>query len=258
LITLFIKGSLASRFRLFSLKYLVGCGSLFVFYSLLIYVAVGLAKDRQELLEVALINYLWPAGTILLSIPLLKQRANAMLVPGTAFAMAGVFLVMTQGASLSWHAFLTRLQSHPTSLLLAFVAAGAWALYSNLARRWAIPGGPGGVELFVPATGLVLLLARFFWPESGGWTVKAGVEAVTMGCITALAYVLWDAAMRQGNLLLVASFSYFTPLLSTIVSCVYLQVVPGSKLWIGSLLIVAGSLISWRSVAKSSPDRGES
>jgi drug/metabolite transporter (DMT)-like permease len=67
--------------------------------------------------------------------------------------------------------------------------------------------------------------------------------------MTALAYVLWDVAMRKGNLLLVVACSYFTPLLSTLVSCVYLKVSPSPKLWIGCLLLVSGSLITWRSVS---------
>ena len=59
--------------------YLLGCGSLFVFYTAAIYLVVGLAKDREQLLEVALVNYLWPALTILCSLPLLKKRANRWL-----------------------------------------------------------------------------------------------------------------------------------------------------------------------------------
>jgi drug/metabolite transporter (DMT)-like permease len=68
--------------------YLLGCGSLFVFYTASIYVAVGLAKDREQVLEIALVNYLWPALTILFSLPLLKKRASLWLVPGTALALA--------------------------------------------------------------------------------------------------------------------------------------------------------------------------
>jgi drug/metabolite transporter (DMT)-like permease len=66
--------------------YLLGCGSLFVFYTAAIYLAVGLAKDREQLLEIALVNYLWPALTVLCSLLLLKKRASLWLVQGTALA----------------------------------------------------------------------------------------------------------------------------------------------------------------------------
>lgn len=243
------RGGVARRVRGLKREYLLGCGFLFALYTLAIYLAVGLAHDRSQLLEIALVNYLWPAGAILMSLPLLNRRARVWLAPGTALALLGVFLVMTQGARVSWAAFSGHLRDNPLAYFLALVAAVAWSLYSNLARRWAAPGGGGAVELFVPATGLLLLLARLMRPESGAWTARAAIEACALGAITTLAYVLWDFAMREGDLPLVLAGSYFTPLLSTLVSAAYLVVMPRPTLWLGCLLIVAGSLLSWRSVS---------
>ena len=230
-------------------SYLLGCGGLFVFYTAAIYLAVGLAKDREQLLEIALVNYLWPALTVLFSLPLLKKRASLWLLPGTALALTGVCLVMTQGDHISWMSLRQHLQSNPSAYVLALAAAVSWALYSNLARRWAAPESGGAVELFLPAAGLVLLALRLTVSEPTGWSLRAIGEASSLAAITALAYALWDVAMRKGNLLLVVACSYFTPLLSTIVSCAYLKVSPSPKLWIGCLLLVSGSLITWRSVS---------
>ena len=229
--------------------YLLGCGFLFVFYTAAIYLAVGLAKDRQQLLEIALVNYLWPALTILFSLPLLNKRASFWLMPGTVLALMGVFLVMTQGALVSWGSFREHLLHNPAAYALALAAAIAWALYSNLARRWAAPDGDGAVELFVPATGLVLLALRLLTTEPTDWSLRSVGEAAGLAAVTALAYVLWDVAMRKGNLLLVIACSYFTPLLSTVVSCAYLSVSPSPKLWVGCVLLVSGSLVTWRSVS---------
>jgi drug/metabolite transporter (DMT)-like permease len=155
-----MSGKRRSEIRQLPLRYLYGCGSLFVFYSVAIYIAVGLSKDRNQLLEIALLNYLWPTLTILLSLPLLKKRASLWLVPGTALALAGVFLVMTQEVAFSWGSLRERLQSSPAAYLNTLSAAISWALYSNLARRWTKQESSGAVELFVPATGLVLLILR--------------------------------------------------------------------------------------------------
>jgi drug/metabolite transporter (DMT)-like permease len=228
--------------------YLFGCGALFIVYTAIIYLAVGLAKNREQVLEIALVNYLWPALTILLSVPLLKQRASLWLLPGTALALTGIFLVMTQGAHVSWASFWGHLQSNPLAYILALVAAVLWALYSNLTRRWSPPGSGGAVELFIIATGLVLLAIRLLTTEPTGWSLPAVGEVSGLAAVTALAYILWDAAMRKGNLLLVAACSYFTPLLSTLVGCAYLRVSPSPKLWVGCGLLVAGSLLSWVSV----------
>jgi drug/metabolite transporter (DMT)-like permease len=230
--------------------YVLGCGSLFVIYTAAIYQAVGLAKNREQVLEVALLNYLWPALTILFSLPLLKKRANLWLVPGTVLALAGIALVMTQGASVSWASFQEHMQSNPAAYALALAAAVSWALYSNLARRWSGPEDGGAVELFMPATGLVLLVLRLLTTEPTGWSLRAVGEASGLAAITTLAYVLWDVAMRKGNLLLVVACSYFTPLLSTLVSCAYLRVSPSPKLWVGCLVLVLGSLVTWLSVSE--------
>jgi drug/metabolite transporter (DMT)-like permease len=236
-----------------SAKYLFGCGALFGLYTLVIYLAVGLARDRLQLLEVALINYLWPAGTVLLSLPLLNQRASVVIWPATAMALAGVFLVMTQGADLSWSTFRNHIAESPAVFGLALAGAVSWALYSNLARRWSRPGASGGVVFFMVAATLLLLGARFAFPETSTWSPRALCEVLVLGGITAVAYGLWDVSMRRGNLNLVAAASYATPLLSTLVSFLYLQVAPGTKLWAGCALIVLGSLASWRAVKSQAP-----
>lgn len=234
-------------------RYVFGCGCLFVLYTAVLFLAVGSAADRIQTLEVGLVNYLWPTATILFSLVLLNQRANLLLLPGTLLALAGEFLVITQGDSVSWSAFRGHLQTNPTPYALAFVGAVSWGLYSTLARRWSKPGAGGAVELFIPAAGVMLLILSLLSDESPAWNARAAGEAAALGAVTVLAYVLWDLAVRTGNLLLVAACSYFTPLLSTVVSCVYLQVTPGQRLWLGCLLLVAGSLLTWRSVWDRSP-----
>jgi drug/metabolite transporter (DMT)-like permease len=66
---------------------------------------------------------------------------------------------------------------------------------------------------------------------------------------TLLAYIFWDRAMRKGHIVFVASFSYVTPLLSTIISCLYLEVDMGYWLWAGCGLVIAGAALCSRSLA---------
>jgi len=234
-------------------RYLFGCGALFVAYTAALYLALGLAQDRQQLLEVALVNYLWPALTILFSLPLLHKRASWWLLPGTLLGLGGLVLVLTPGSGFSLAALREHLAGNPAAPALALFAAVTWALFSNLARKWSAPGSGGAVEWFVPATGLVLLAMRPAVDEPTGWSLAAAVEATALAAISALANVLWDHAVRRGDLVLVAAASYFTPLLSTAASCVYLAVAPAPQLWVGCVLLVVGSLVSWRSVREPAP-----
>jgi drug/metabolite transporter (DMT)-like permease len=235
--------------------YVFGCGFLFVLYTAVLFLAVGSAADRSQAIEIGLVNYLWPTATVLLSLVLLNQRAGWLLLPGTVLALVGEFLVITHGDSVSWGSFWGHLQANPGPYVLAFVGAVSWGLYSTLARRWSRPGAGGAVELFIPAAGVTLLILSLLSGESPVWSIRTGGEAVVLAGATVLAYTLWDGAMRKGNLLFVAACSYFTPLLSTLVSCAYLRVEPGWRLWAGCLLLVLGSLMTWRSVSDRSPGR---
>lgn len=225
------------------------CGLLFVGYMVALYLAIGLAADRAQTLVVALLNYLWPPLTILLSLRLLGARANLLIWPATGIAIIGVYLVLAQGNDASIASLSKNLTANPVAYLLAASAALAWALYSNLTRRWA-PGSVSAVAsgLFLCCTAAVMASMGAMSQETGEWTRRALAEAVFLGVVNYLAYTLWDIAMRRGNLTLVAAGSYLTPLLSTAVTCLYLQVVPGASLVAGCVLLVAGSVISWLSV----------
>jgi drug/metabolite transporter (DMT)-like permease len=238
-----------ARVRRLPLLYVLGCGALFVLYMLAVYLAIGMATDRQQALEIGLINYLWPALTLVLSLFLLDNRARLSLVPGTVLALFGVFVVLTQGSAISWASFSAHVRGNPIAYSLALTAAVSWALYSNLTRRWAGPESGGAVTLFIPATGMALLLLRLLTTEQGSWHVRTTIEVAFMAAATAIAYALWDIAMRKGNVVLVAAASYFTPLFSMLISFAYLDVAPSSNLWLGCLCIILGSLASWASVS---------
>lgn len=68
--------------RAFSPRYLWVCGGLFVFYEVCLYMAVGYAASRQQVLEVGLINYLWIGFTFAFAVPVLHKRARRTLIAG--------------------------------------------------------------------------------------------------------------------------------------------------------------------------------
>ncbi len=228
-------------------RYVFGCGGLFVLYTLTLFEALGLAASRTQSLEIALLNYLWPALTLLFSVPIVGNRATWALLPGTALAFTGVVIGVSQGA-LSLHAFASNLVTNPVAYGMGALAGIIWGLYSNLTRRWGKPGQPGAVWLFTLGTGFVFGIAMAFQPLSAAWSLQVFAEIACLGLATATAYVCWDRAMREGDLVLVGACSYFTPLLSTAVSCIYLRVWPGASLWIACACVIAGSLLSWRSI----------
>jgi len=236
-------------------RYLVGCGALFVGYMLLLFLAVGLAENHQQVVEVGLLNYLWPTLTLLLSLALLGKKANWILLPGTLLALAGVFLVVTQGEFVSWQSLCRNLASNSVAYLLALAAAVSWAMYSNLTRKWADGRKEGGVVMFLPVTAIVLLLLCCLLDEPRQWSLRSLAELLFLGVATYVAYMLWDNAMRRGNVVMVVAGSYLTPLFSTIVTCVYLAIMPGTRLWSGCAILILGSILSWQSVSNAAIKR---
>ena len=243
------RGGALRRLRDVPRPYLFGCGSLFAVYMLSLYLAIGLAATREEVLVVGIINYLWPGLTLAFSIPLLHKRTGPLFVPGMAAAFAGtVFAAVVPGpATLSRLGAV--LAENPAPYALAFVAAVSWGLYSALSARWASRAEGGAVPLFLLVSGALALVLRFVLGEQSHWTGRAVIETIYMAVGPSLiAYAFWDAALRRGRIVPVASFSYLTPLFSTAVSCVYLGIAPGWNLWVACALVIGGAVLCGRSI----------
>ncbi len=229
-----------------SIHYLVGCGVLFVAYMACLYLAVGYASTRQQVLEVGIINYLWPSLTLIFSIPILQKKARIYLLPGITLAAIGVLLAMAQNVSLSREGFMKDLRINHVPYILAFTASICWGLYSNLTRKWGKNISSGTVPIFLLGTGLIMMAAKstHFQAEATRWTSRSTLEFLYVTIFpTLLAYVFWDTAMRKGNHTLTAALSYLTPLLSTAISSLYLQTKISPTLWIACILTVSGAIV---------------
>ena len=240
-------GRLRPVFRL-DRRYLVGCGLLFIVYTVAFYAAVGGASGRSQVIEVGLINYLWPTLTVVFTVVLLRLRASVLLVPGVIVATLGVFLALTQDEALTFGSFVENLSADAFPYAMALVAAVSWGLYSALSRKWGEGGESEAVPVFMLATALVLGIGMLVFPEESTWSARALGELAFLAIGPNLAYVFWEMATRRGDIAIVASASYFTPLLSTFVSVLYLDVPAGARLWIGCALVIAGAVACQRSM----------
>lgn len=226
-------------------RYLFICGGIFVVEMMVIVLAIGFASDHQQLIEVTIINYLWPSLTLAFAVPILGRRGSMpLLALGIILAFAGIVLALS-GGEVSFGSLWT----HPAPHLLALAAALLWALYNNLSRLWT-NGAEGWATPFfflAAAAGLFALLP--YSPMPPQWSVRAVVELLYLGLIpTMLGYILWDAAMRRGRIILVVTLSYFIPILSTLISGLYLSIPIGAAAWAGCVMVVAGALLCHRAL----------
>lgn len=228
--------------------YLLVCGGLFMTCMVSLYLAIGFSIGRRQVLEAGIINYLWPSATLVLAVPLLGKRATFLLFPGMILAFGGVVLAMGGGGGLDWGGFAANARANALPYAFAFVAAMSWGFYSNLSRRWAGNVDGWSTPVFLVVTAAALIAVRALMPaETAQWTPRAAAELLYVALFPTLAaYAFWDYAMRHGRMVLVVLLSYFTPLLSTLISALYLNVAPGPSLWIAAAMVVAGALICRR------------
>lgn len=233
-----------SSFRRHSRKYLLLGGLMFVTYEIALALAVGFALDRTQSMEVGMINYLWPSFTIALAVLVKDAKADLLLVPGILLCLLGIVWVSSGGDGISIEMLSRNISSNPAPYCLALVAAVTWPVYTVSTRR--MSSGRSAVPLFM------LLTAGCLW---GYYAVSdepplrfdadGAAMVLTFGILTTMAYSAWTYGISHGNLTLLATASYFTPLLSVLLSSLLLSMVPGMNFWIGALLVTSGSLVCW-------------
>lgn len=202
--------------------------------------------------------YLWLGGVLFvgyeiclalaigLAIPFNQQRFRVWLWPGLLLSLLGIVWVMKGSGSGSPTLLWQNMLRNPVAYALAFIAALTWALYNNLTRRFA--RGSNGVTLFFILTALALWLKYAFSDHTVpmAFTLVPLLEVLFVGLSTAIAYSAWNHGIQQGNLMLLATASYFTPVLSALMGSLWLGLTPPLAFWQGVAMITLGSLICWR------------
>ncbi len=233
------------KWRSFPRPYLIVGSLLFVSYEICLSLSLGYANTRLQAIEVGMINYLWPCFTVLMALALNGQKAKWWLLPGLLLSLFGIGWIMSGEGGWSPAQMLANVRSNPLSYTLAFSGAVIWALYCNLTKK--IAQGSNGVVLFIVLTALALWLKYAFSAESGmqfsaGVTVTLLCAGVAMGA----GYAAWNVGILHGNMTLLATVSYFTPVLSAVFAALVLHTLLTANFWQGVAMVTLGSLICWR------------
>ncbi|GKW11704.1 MULTISPECIES: aromatic amino acid DMT transporter YddG [Pectobacterium] len=224
--------------------YLFAGGALFVCYEIFLSLSIGLADSRMQAMEIGMINYLWPSLTILFSLFINQQKSRFLLWPGLALALGGIVWIMKGESDWTPELLWNNILANPLAYSLAFSAALTWALYCNITKRYG--QGKSGVSLFFFIASLVLWIQYAFSAEGPiSLTLPSSLELLFMGASAALAYSAWNAGIQYGNLTLLATASYFTPVLSTLLAAIWLNITPAISFWQGVAMVTAGSLLCW-------------
>ncbi|MGR6771916.1 aromatic amino acid DMT transporter YddG [Pectobacterium brasiliense] len=224
--------------------YLFAGGAMFVCYEIFLSLSIGLADSRMQAIEIGMINYLWPSLTVFFSLFINQQKSRFLLWPGLALSLGGIVWIMKGESAWTPELLWNNILANPLAYSLAFSAALTWALYCNITRRYG--QGKSGVSLFFFVASLLLWVQYAFSAEGAiSLTLPSSLQLLFMGTSTALAYSVWNIGIQHGNLTLLATASYFTPVLSTLLAALWLNITPAISFWQGVVMVTAGSLLCW-------------
>ncbi|CAK4074214.1 Aromatic amino acid exporter YddG [Vibrio sp. 16] len=232
------------KWRQYSLRYVLLGGGLFVAYEMCLALALAMANDRQQAIEMLVINYLWPALTVLLAVLVSGKKTNLLVYPSVALAFVGVAWSISGDQGLSLTQISANIATNPTTYAMAFIGAFLWAIYCNLTKR--ISNGQNAITLFFIMTAVSLWIKYALSAETGmNVTLESGSLLLVAGVFMGSGYALWNYAIIGGNMVLLATLSYFTPVLSTIISSIILGIALSSSFLQGVVMVTLGSLMCW-------------
>ncbi|HGF5000678.1 TPA: aromatic amino acid DMT transporter YddG [Vibrio parahaemolyticus] len=228
----------------FSLKYLIVGGAMFVCYEIFLALALGYSNSRAQAIEVSIVNYLWPALTVLFAVLGSNKKPNWLLYPAVTLAFIGVAWTVSGDNGLSPTQIISNVSSNPLVYFMAFTGAVIWAVYCNLTQRQ--QSKHNAITLFFIATAVSLWVKYAFADEptmTFSWSALGYLFA--SAALMAGGYGLWNIAIVGGNMVFLATLSYFTPIFSALFSSLILGVTLSNGFWQGVIMVTVGSLLCW-------------
>lgn len=227
--------------------YVYGCGSLFVAYEILFLSALAFSDSREQVLMIAMINYLWPPLMIVFSIMFKQLSYRPLAIVGFILAVMGLVLVVNPQVTEPLM-MLEVLQENPMAYAFALAGAMIWPCYSLLTRRYA--QGHNAVAFFFMISASVLWALHMLSDEpfivpNLTWS---GV-IVCAGALIGIAYSNWNQSMQFGHTQFLILATYFMPVFSSLISMLVLDVRPLWSFWLGASLVSLGALMCWKNTS---------
>lgn len=211
--------------------------AIFFYHALYFYALAAVPPARASL-----IAFFWPLLIVIFTglIPGGGGLQTRHLI-GALMGLAGVALIFIERGEK------VAAQGQPLGYLAAAGCAVIWAGYSVMNRRYAaIPS-----EMLVgtcAAVAFVSGLAHVIFEQTVIPTAIQWWAAVFLGLgPVGLAFLAWDHATKHGNLSLLGTLAYLTPVISTALLILVGIAAPTLWLALGAVLVVAGAVLASRS-----------
>ena len=219
--------------------------------SLCFTLAIFFSAGGTQTMEAAMVNYLWPALTLLFAVLFNGVRSRWWIAPGMVLAFCGIVDILAGGQGFSVEGFINRFWEHPLSYMLAVGAALTWSAFSSMTRAW---GGSTNLSCVIFCVNAAiygtLWLCGFGTEMMGEPSAHGWVSVILGGVAMGGAYAAWTQGMSKGNITVLAAASYFTPVLSCVFAVFWIGAKLDGSFWTGVAAVVAGSLLCWDATAR--------
>jgi len=248
------KSQLLIQFKSLPLKYYLQTGVFFVFNNVFFYLALGLAKNNEELVVVALINYLWPVLIAVFRVPIYHVKIRPWLFyPGITAALFGIVLALLQGyEAKELLRIAAALDDNFLAFLFALIGAVSWAVYSNLIKKNGSKDDGVALPIVFILSGLIFFVIQLFSSDSHTFSLYPLISnpslIYTIIGPTSLGYLFWFFAMKNGNRNLVTSLSYMIPLGSVFLVGIIHNIPVKPLFWVSAILIISGAILGMKAV----------
>ena len=197
-----------------------------------------LAIKNAPVVEANLLNYLWPLLIVLFSSFLPNEKLRWFHILGALFGLIGAFLLVSKDGSFSFEI------QYMWGYIFALIAAFTWSLYSVISRTFAyVP--TYAVTGFCIVTAVLSTICHLIFEITviPNQSELFGALMLGLGPVGG-AFYLWDYGVKNADIKLLGSISYFTPLLSTfiLVSLGYANFT--LSITLACIFIILGSFIS--------------
>lgn len=232
--------------KLISRQYLVFATLLFVIYEVCFSYAIALAQTAQQAIEVSVVNYLWPSLTVVMLILFKEIKFNPFVIVGLAISLGGIVVIQMGQGSFSWANIMQNIHSNPISYILAFIGASLWSLYCVITKKYSNDHNP--ISFFFVAISVVLWI-KYLWSHDlanlPSFDLITTSYLLIVSLVVALGYAAWNIGIIKGNITILVTLSYFSPVISTVMSMLILQTSLPTEFWYGVFLVTIGSFVCW-------------
>ena len=212
---------------------MAGLGFLGLFlYSALYYYGI----DQLTSSEACILNYLWPLMTVIFSGILLHEPMTAKKIVSMLLSFLGIVILSLGGEHGSGNAVL--------GILACILAAACYGLFSVLNKKESMDQGLTMMVIWLTTSLCAALCSLFGKP----WVPVHGLSwagLIWIGVfLNAVAYLLWALAINgTDSTAAIANLAYLVPLLSMILSILFLHEPLKLQLILALVLIVGGILL---------------